>query len=356
MSRRNGGVFEAVARQVAIIERLGGQAVVLGLRDAHSAEDAWRLGDAPLRLGRPAGPQAIGYSPDLDALLSDADLDLLHCHGIWQLHVRAARRWAARTGGPLVISPHGMLDPWITRRNRWKKRIARIGWERAAWRSAEAFHALTEDERADILRECPAARVAVIPNPAPRLSPAKMRFPAPTALYLGRVHEKKNIAALIAGWKRALPQLPAGGRLIIAGWGHGEGMAAIEGLTGTDHTISYVGAAFGAQKAALFDVSRFLVLPSLSEGLPMAVLEAWAAGVPAIMSPHCHLPAGFERGAAIRCGTDAESIAASLIAGFAMDEAAWRHMSRAAQALADGPFGETGVAARWAEVYGRLCG
>lgn len=356
VSRRNGGVFEAVARQAAIVDRLGGEAVILGLRDEHSGEDAWRFGNGALELVQPAGPKAIGYSPDLGQMLASAELDLLHCHGIWQMHVHAARQWAARTGGPLVISPHGMLDPWITRRNQWKKRLARIGWERAAWRSSALFHALTDDERADILREYRGAQVDVIPNPAPRSSGHRTGFPAPVALYLGRVHEKKNIGALIAGWKRAYPRLPTGSQLVIAGWGDVEAVSELEGPAGADQSISYVGAAFGAQKAALFDISRFLVLPSLSEGLPMAVLEAWAAGVPSIMSNHCHLPGGFEAGAAIASGTDPESIAAGLIEGFAKDAAAWRLMSNAARKLAEGPYGEASVSARWADLYGRLCG
>ena len=35
------------------------------------------------------------------------------------------------------------------------------------------------------------------------------------------------------------------------------------------------------------------ILPSFSEGLPMAVLEAWAYGLPVLMTDHCNLPEGF---------------------------------------------------------------
>lgn len=39
------------------------------------------------------------------------------------------------------------------------------------------------------------------------------------ALYIGRIHEKKNLAALIAGRTAARPDLPEGASLTIAGWG-----------------------------------------------------------------------------------------------------------------------------------------
>jgi len=41
------------------------------------------------------------------------------------------------------------------------------------------------------------------------------------------------------------------------------------------------------------------VLPSFSEGLPMSVLEAWAYGLPVVMTPECNLPEGFDCGAAL---------------------------------------------------------
>ena len=44
----------------------------------------------------------------------------------------------------------------------------------------------------------------------------------------------------------------------------------------------------------------------------MAVLEAWAHAKPALMTPECNLPEGFEADAALRIGTTPEEIAAGL--------------------------------------------
>jgi poly(glycerol-phosphate) alpha-glucosyltransferase len=53
-------------------------------------------------------------------------------------------------------------------------------------------------------------------------------------------------------------------------------------------------------------------MPSLSEGLPMTVLEAWAYAKPVLMTPECNLPEGFGAGAALQIGTSPEEIATGL--------------------------------------------
>lgn len=356
VSRSNGGVFEAVLAQADVLTTLGAQPVVLGLRDRHAESDIWRLGGHEHHLCDPWGPHAAAYAPALASALMSAELDLLHLNGIWQYPSHVADLWKRATARPLVISPHGMLDPWITSRNAWKKHLGRILWERKAWQNANAFHALTDAEARDIARETGGAEVATIPNSAPSLTPPGDATRPPMALYIGRIHEKKNLGALISAWQIARTALPKGSVLTIAGWGDDDGIDALEHAMRdvAGDGIEFVGTVFGSQKAALLDLARFVVLPSLSEGLPMAILEAWAAGVPTIMSEHCHLPDGFAAGAALGCGTSPEDIAATLIEGFALSEPEWRRMSDAATALAAGPYSSTTLASRWERFYADL--
>ncbi|MFA6219442.1 MAG: glycosyltransferase [Erythrobacter sp.] len=354
-SRANGGVFEAVVAQAAMLRELGAQPVVLAAGDEHHAQDRWRLDRCEVVVVPAIGPRALAYAPHMARALDEARLDLLHLHGIWQYPTHAAGAWARRWHRPLVISPHGMFAEWITARNRWKKTLARLAWERRSWASASLVHALTAAEQADIAREMPAAPCAIVPNAAPTPAPVSDAARPPHALYLGRIHPKKNLPALIAGWRLARPHLPANAQLTIAGWGDDEGIAQLEAaMAGGDPSIAFVGTAFGSQKAALFDIARFLVLPSLSEGLPMAVLEAWASGTPTIMSQHCQLPEGFAAGAAIDCGTGAETIAAALRDGFGRSDEAWQAMADAARDLARARFGRDTIARRWEALYASL--
>lgn len=356
-SRLGGGVFEAVVAHAAMLRSLGHDPVVFALRDAQSAADCARFGDTPVRTFPVSGPRQIGYARGMAAGMAAAQLDLVHLHGIWMYPSAAGAQWARNSGRPYLISPHGMLDPWITGRGKWKKALARAGYERASWQAAAAFHALTPAEEADIRREAPGARVALIPNPAPQgVRPAPAA--APHIVYLGRLHPKKNLVALVEAWAMLehAGKLPPDARLTVAGWGDPAYAAQLAALGSESRTIALPGQVFGPEKEALLASAKAVILPSLSEGLPMAVLEAWALARPTIMTADCNLPEGFAAGAALRCGHDRASIADAITTFFAIGPADYARMADAALSLARGPFAPTTVAERWQGLYASLAG
>ena len=352
-SRLGGGVASALYGHAAMLREAGAEVTVMALADAYSEEDRHLLGGVPLRTARVAGPRIYGYAPSLVDELLASEADILHLHGIWMYPSRAATQWARRTGRPYLISPHGMLDPWITGRGRGKKALARLGYESASWHRAKAFHALTDDEAADIRREAGDGRVIVIPNAGP---PALAVFPVPRdphVLYIGRIHPKKTLDALLEAWTTAT--LPDGAELTIAGWGSAADVAALQArLTSAPASVRFLGPVHGDAKQALLEQARFVVLPSHSEGLPMSILEAWAAGTPTIMTAACHLPEGFAVGAAIECETDPASITSALGRALELDEPGWRAMSDAALGLARGAFSAKQVMRQWVGAYREL--
>ena len=354
-SRLGGGVFEAVVAQAGIIAACGGEPIVFALADDYSAADRARFGATAVQVFPVRGPRQIGYAPELAPGLLAARLDCLHLHGIWMYPSRAGAAWAKATarsggGGGYIISPHGMLDPWITGRGRWKKALARAGYERAGWRSASFLHALTGCEAADIVCESGRHDSAVIANAAPPVGSKLTGARAPHFAYIGRIHPKKNLLALLAAWSQV--RRPADSTLTIAGWGETGDVAALEAaVLVAGPSARFVGPVYGAAKQALLAQARFMVLPSLSEGLPMAVLEGWAAGTPTIMTSACNLPEGFASRAAIACGERPAEIATALETALALDPAGWQTMAASARALAAGPFSAETIAVRWCEAY-----
>lgn len=363
-SRSGGGVFEAVVRHALSLKETGAvEPLVFGAHDAYSDEDAARFGPVPVKALKEVGPGFFGFVPGLVDAMRAENIDVLHLHGIWKYPSAAGSAWARATGRPYVISPHGMLDPWILARGKWKKALARAAYEKESWRRAALFHALTPAEAGDIAKVVGGGtqRVVTLPNGV------DYRPPAPgdaqddasarkDVVYLGRIHPKKNIGALITAWAQLQGAMP--GRLVIAGWGDDEHVAQLKAQiagAGCD-TISFIGPVFGAEKQRLFEQARFLALPSFSEGLPVVILEAWAAGVPTIMSEECNLPIGFSSNAALRSGHDPETVAQALGQAAALTPQQWGQMSANALEVIRNTYSQDSIAGKWVESYRALVG
>jgi poly(glycerol-phosphate) alpha-glucosyltransferase len=205
----------------------------------------------------------------------------------------------------------------------WKKRIAALLYEDQHLRGAACLRALSKAEAQSIRSYGLCNPICVIPNgvdlPDLRESNEKTQPASPkTLLYLGRLHPKKNVSNLIRAWNETFnPQRGSGDRwvLAIAGWDQGGYAAQLRQMTtdlGLLTSVIFLGPQFGADKTECYRACDAFILPSLSEGLPMAVLEAWAHAKPVLMTPECNLPEGFEANAAVRIGKASEEIAAGL--------------------------------------------
>src|SRR5215475_13150404 len=146
VSQRGGGLFHVIHRLAPLLQTAPDlQVEVFGLIDAElPTADDWH--GVPVTALPTYGPPAWGYAPGLAASLSDSDLDLLHIHGLWMYPSMACLRWARSTARSYMIAPHGMLDGWAIRNNRWRKRAALWAYEARHLRGAACLHALCESE------------------------------------------------------------------------------------------------------------------------------------------------------------------------------------------------------------------
>ena len=365
VSRTNGGIFEAERRlQQLLRTKMGISIEVVGLRDAKTDADlpAW-LPLVPTACAV-RGPAAVGYAPEFSRALTNSHADLAYVAGLWKYPMMAAQRWSRAARKPLVIAPHGMLEPWAVRHSGLKKKFASWFFQNAQLRDAACLRALCLPEVDSFRAYGLKNPIAVVPNGVdlPSLAEVPMRharFPEgrKVLLYLGRIHDKKGLAQLLAGWAQARDA--AGDWILaIAGWDQGGHEAELK-LRARELGIAevlFLGPQFGADKDACYASCDAFVLPSFSEGLPMVVLEAWARAKPVLMTSACNLPEGFAAGAALRIEPDAVIIAQGLRALFEMSCDDRRVMGQNGRALAERKFDWQMVAAQMAEVYAWVVG
>lgn len=365
ISPLGGGVAEAARLHVKALASAGFDEIsVHTLDDRMEKVDPGQWAAATLHLHRFLGPMSYSLAPGMLSSLRRAKPDIVHVHGVWQFHCAAVHAWSMLTGRPYVVSPHGMLEPWIRARSPTLKRTVSAIYQDRFLRNASGFHLLTAKESGDVAEFLHGQPAPIIPNFAEPFASdgQKPGWWTPghegrdVYLFLGRLHEKKGVMELMDAWAR-LSAEDADFRdkslLVFCGWNDG-----IQGFEAKVQTIGrefgnalFAGPQYGPDKNRSMGAATFFLLPSKSEGLPMAILEAWAAGVPAIMSPECNLDIGFERGAAFRTGFTQAAIHASLVAAHSLNDEAWRDASQKARALVAERYSEESVRAGLVSLY-----
>lgn len=368
LSKRAGGLAATVPAAVNAVTKLGIKAYVVGMRDTEFDPRTLLYEDADVRAVESLPFPGMRLAPALDRALLELKADVLHLQGLWLYPSIAALRWRSRTGRPVVISPHGMLDGWALRNSAWKKRLALALFERRNLSGAACIHALAEAELQAVRALGLTVPVAVIPNGVD-LPPTDVRPVRPAflegdkrriLLFLGRIHPKKGLRETVEAWAQFQKAAPGTARdwvLVIAGWddgGHAEGLRQLASELGLNGTVCFPGPVFGSEKAALLQAASAFVLASHSEGMPMAVLEAWAHECPVFMTRACNLPEGFERQAAVEIPADPASMVPILARHLADPELG--RFGRAGRALVAEQFSWERVGRDLAAVYSWLGG
>ncbi len=346
-SRVDGGVFVAERTLQRILAMDHGVDVnVIGLRDRYSDEDCPLWEPLVPRFARVTGPAGFGYSTEIAGML-DGDADLAYSATLWRHPSMAVLRWHERTRRPMIAAPHGSLDPWALSHSRAKKRIAAMIYKNAQLAKSACVRALCVSEIDSLRRFGLRNPVCLVTNgidlPPELETPVREFQGAKLLLFLGRLHPKKGLPDALRAWANA-GKKRQGWKFVIAGWDNGGHEAVLKTLCGelglkvgsckddrngvfqepglsdlhplfqahTEEDVVLFGPALRNEKDALLRSADACILPSLSEGLPMAVLEAWAYGLPMLMSGACNLPEGFDAGAAIRVACDPGSIGRGL--------------------------------------------
>ncbi|MCF6313097.1 MAG: glycosyltransferase [Verrucomicrobiales bacterium] len=231
--------------------------------------------------------QTQSWHATLSKLHAHQKLKLIHQHGIWVRSSHTTCNFAQQQKLPIVLSPHGMLEPWALQHHAWRKKIALALYQKNHLKRATALHATSEAE-AQQLRDLGLTQpIAIIANgvqlPDPEDPPPPHQGSTTRhALFLSRLHPKKGIPMLLQAWAQL--KLPDW-QLTIAGndeAGHlAELKQQVQQLNITS-TLTFTGPLYGEAKERAFQQAELFILPSHSENFAIVIAEALAHGLPVI--------------------------------------------------------------------------
>jgi glycosyltransferase involved in cell wall biosynthesis len=128
------------------------------------------------------------------------------------------------------------------------------------------------------------ARILVLPNASAARPPRAPEAVPPEILFLGRLGERKGVPVLIKALG-LLAESSLDWRAVIAGDGDAAAYRAEVESLGLAARVTFPGWLGEAEAHAHLARAALLVLPSEAEGLPMAVVEAFAWGLPVVSTP-----------------------------------------------------------------------
>ena len=224
------------------------------------------------------------------------NFDLVHIHAIFNYPTTVGMAIARAKGLPYIVRPIGSLCRWSLEQGQAKKQLYLRTVGRRLLQASDALHFTTPQEQQEALAAGFAGASFILPHgvqmPTPMVDAQenvreRLSIPADHAvlLFLSRLHPKKGIEHLID----ALAAMPDEKfTLIIAGSGEADYETAINQRIqslGLSQRVRQIGFVSGEWKSRLLQGADLFVLPSYSENLGIALLEAMAAGLPVVTTP-----------------------------------------------------------------------
>lgn len=292
---------------------------------------------------------------------SFADTPVFHVHGVWSAPQYFAARTAHQAGVPFVFTAHGMLEPWLWKRQGWHIRAKKQAyWSTLAYpvlSKASVIHAITPLEHQHLTRLFPRSRIEVIPNAievsdaeeCPQLERSK------TILFLGRLEPKKGIDVLLRAFARSRIDKDWSVDIVGPAWSQtylAELMEIVDD-SGLRERVRFRGPLFGEEKRRLIDAAWVLATPSHSEVVGLVNLEAAAQYLPSITTHQTGLY-DWELGGGLLVEPDIDAFSKALEAACSWGAQEQRERGLASRRLVQQRYSWQTVMPMWSQLYSSL--
>jgi glycosyltransferase involved in cell wall biosynthesis len=235
------------------------------------------------------------------------EYDLVHVHAIFSYPSTIAMTIARLKGIPYITRTIGQLCDWSLEQSKRKKQLYLSLIERSNLNHSRGLHFTAQQEAQEVANVgltsptfvLPLGLTLPTPNPEARQILRQMlKVPdgEPIILFMSRLHPKKGLDYLIPALGKVAPQHRF--TFLLAGNGSSDyetvvvNLLEIAGICDRTYQAGFV---MDDRKALFLQGSDLFALTSHSENFGIAVLEALAAGLPALVTPGVALAARVQQ-------------------------------------------------------------
>ncbi len=362
--KRSSGPFLTTLQTAQELRRRGHRVIIIGTKSAQDQGPPSDWAGLQTIAFPKMGPSTLHFAPRAGHWLRRSGLrpDVISLEGVWLHLFGKIAHWARKQKVPYMITAHGNFNPVALSVSEWKKQLARYWFVDDLLKHASCFHAITEQEYRWIRDYGLRQPICVIPNgvnippvnSAARIS-TELRTRR-TVLFIGRLHHIKGLDLLLNAWAQVAASR-SDWQLVIAGNDDGaqQELEALNESLGLNN-VQFVGPLYGDAKSAFLSLCDFFVLPSRSEGLAMAPLEAMSFGKAVLLTKTCNFSEAAQSGAGIEVSCDVDALADGLKRMMSMDDSERDSIGLAGKKLVEQHYNWQVICSELEQVYGWMAG
>lgn len=193
--------------------------------------------DNPLPIDNCKIHYVSGYNPlkgsfkiEVNKLFDVIEPNLVHVNCCWIPACALVQKMAQKRNIKVVLTPHGMLEPWIIKRHYWTRKMpALLLYQKAAIQNADCLQATAESEKDNLSKLGYNSNIKIVKLgiDAESIIMKTSWKKNKQILFLSRVHVKKGINYLIEAAGILRDELQ-GYKIVVAGEGDADYVASLK--------------------------------------------------------------------------------------------------------------------------------
>ena len=162
----------------------------------HASENPLPIDNCQIHYVSGYNPLKGSFNIEVNKLFDVLKPDLVHVNCCWMPACAFVQKMAQKRNIKVVLTPHGMLEPWIIKRHYWTRKLpALLLYQKAAIQNADCLQATAEDEKNNLSKLGYNSNIKVVKLgiDAESIAMKTSWKKSKQLLFLSRVHVKKGI-------------------------------------------------------------------------------------------------------------------------------------------------------------------